>query len=256
MEIESEIENTQIVILAGGAGKRMGNPDMPKALLKVGEKAMIDWCIESYARCGFKDFVLLVGHMHEDVENHVGDGSKYGVNVRYSVDPEGLKKVGKGKALKHAIQTGKIDLNKRSIIAYPDDIFLDENLPVFLLERHLEIKDSRNTVATIVCAAGTEYPYGVVLSYDGNVVDEFLEKPVLQVPTNTGLLAVEPEFYGMIEENVEMDAEDAIEFEKVVLPKIVKVGKLNRVLIPSGTWIPINTQKELENAEKVLQEKK
>lgn len=256
MDIAKEIENTQVIILAGGTGKRMGNPDLPKALLKVADKTLIDWCIESYAKCGFRDFVLLVGHLHKDIENYVGDGSKYGVNVRYSVDPEDIKKVGKGKALKHAIQTGKIDLNKRAIIAYPDDIFLDDNLPISLLKKHLEVKDSKKTIATIVCVSGIEYPYGVVLAYDGDVVDEFFEKPILQVPTNTGMFAVEPEIYGMIEGNVEMDVDEAIEFERAVLPKVVKLGKLNRMLIPNGTWIPVNTQKELENAEKVLEKKK
>lgn len=252
MELEEEIKNTQVIILAGGSGKRMSDSNLPKALQRVANKELIDRCIEHYAKHGFKDFIILVGYLHEAVESHVGDGSKYGVSIRYCVDPEGVKKVGKGKALKNAIQTGKVDLNKRAIITYPDDIFLEEDLPVKLLEKHLEIKESKGTIATIVCVSGTEYPYGVVLSYDGDVVNEFFEKPLVQIPTNTGTLAVEPEFYKMVEENVEMDREEAIEFEKSVLPKVIKAGKLNRVLIKVGTWIPVNTQKELEDAEKML----
>jgi len=255
MDLKNEIENTQVIIFAGGEGKRMSDSNLPKALQKVAGKTLIDWCIEFYAKHGLKKFIILVGYLHEDVENYVGDGSRYGVNVKYSVDPQGVEKIGKGKAFKHAIQTGKIDLNKRAIIAYPDDIFLDENLPTDLLKKHLEIKDSRSIIATIVCTSGIEYPYGVVLSYDGNVVDEFFEKPVMQIPTNTGLFVVEPEVYNMVEENVEMESEEAIEFERIVLPKVVKTGKLNRMLIPTGTWIPVNTQKELENAERILQER-
>jgi len=74
MDLEKEIENTQVVVLAGGLAKRMDSPEMPKALQRVAGKALIDWCIEFYAKHGFKDFVLLVGSMHEAIENHVGDG--------------------------------------------------------------------------------------------------------------------------------------------------------------------------------------
>ncbi|MEM5879230.1 MAG: NDP-sugar synthase, partial [Candidatus Aenigmatarchaeota archaeon] len=94
MDLEKEIENTQVLILTGGSGKRMGNPESPKALMKVGGKALIDRCIEFYAKHGFKDFILLVGFMHEKIEEHVGDGSKYGVKVRYCLDPP-IEKVGK-----------------------------------------------------------------------------------------------------------------------------------------------------------------
>jgi NDP-sugar pyrophosphorylase family protein len=256
MDLENEIKNTQVVIFAGGMAKRMGNSDLPKALQKVAGKTFLDWCIEFYAKHGFKDFVLLVGHLHEDIENYVTDGSKYGVDIKYSVDPENMNKIGKGKAFKHAIETGKINLNKRAIITYPDDIFLDENLPIKLLKKHLEINSSKGAIATIVCVSGVEYPYGVVLAYEDDLVDEFLEKPILQMPTSTGLLIAEPEIYKIVEEAVDMDSEEAVEFEKVVLPKVVKSRKLSRLVIDSSMWIPVNTQKELESAERILQNKK
>jgi len=243
------------VVLAGGLAKRMDNPEMPKALQKLAGKALIDLCIEFYAKHGFKDFVLLVGHLHETIENHVGDGSKYGIEIKYSVDPN-IEKVGKGKALKYAIQNGKIDMNRRAVITYPDDIFLIDDLPLSLLKTHLEMKKRKNVIATVVCVSGIEYPYGVALTHDGNIVDEFFEKPILQVPSTIGLYLIEPDVYRIIEENVDMNLNEAIEFEKVVLPEVVRIGKLGRMLIPAGSWIPVNTQKELENAERFLQSKK
>ncbi|MEM5836447.1 MAG: sugar phosphate nucleotidyltransferase [Candidatus Aenigmatarchaeota archaeon] len=198
MDLEKEIENTQVLILMGGSGKRIGNPELPKALMKVGGKALIDRCIEFYAKHGFKDFILLVGFMHEKIEEHVGDGSKYGVKVRYCLDPS-IKKVGKGKALKNAILTGVIDLNKRAIIAYPDDVYLDEEIPIKLLKKHLELKESKRIIATLACASGVEYPYGVALAYDGELVEEFFEKPIVQIPSTIGLYMVEPEFYKEVE---------------------------------------------------------
>jgi len=255
MDLENEIKNTQIVVLAGGMAKRMDDSDLPKAMRKVAGKALIDWCIEFYSKHGFKDFVLLVGHLHEAIENHVGDGSKYGVDIKYSVDPQ-LEKIGKGKALKHAIQTGKIDLGKRAIITYPDDVFLVDDLPLSLLKTHLEMGEKKGIIATAVCVSGIEYPYGVALVHDDDIVDEFFEKPTLQVPSTIGLYLIEPEVYKVIDEKVDMGLEEAIEFEKVVLPEIVRIRKLGRMLIPAGSWIPVNTQKELENADRILQGKK
>ncbi|MEM5772901.1 MAG: sugar phosphate nucleotidyltransferase [Candidatus Aenigmatarchaeota archaeon] len=251
MDLKKEIEKTQVLILTGGSGKRMGNPELPKALMKVGGKTLIDRCIEFYAKHGFKDFVLLVGFMHEKIEEHVGDGSKYGVKVRYCLDPP-IEKVGKGKALKNAILTGAIDLNKRAIIAYPDDVYLDEEIPIKLLKKHLELKESKRIIATLACASGVEYPYGVALAYDGELVEEFFEKPIVQIPSTIGLYVVEPEIFKVIEREVDMNAEKAIEFESVVLSKLAKEKKLGRFLIEPKKWIAINTQKELETADKIL----
>jgi len=101
--------------------------------------------------------------------------------------------------LKNAILTGVIDLNKRAIIAYPDDVYLDEEIPIKLLKKHLELKESKRIIATLACASGVEYPYGVALAYDGELVEEFFEKPIVQIPSTIGLYMVEPEFYKEVE---------------------------------------------------------
>jgi mannose-1-phosphate guanylyltransferase len=251
--LEEEIEKTQVIILAGGTGKRMGNPNLPKALQVVAGKTFIDRCIEFYARW-FKDFILLTGFLHEKIEKHVGDGSKYGVSIRYCVDPP-IKNVGKGKALKNAIQKGVINLNERSIIAYPDDLFLDEYLPLKALKHHVGLTE-KGVLATVVCAEGIEYPYGVALANDEDIVEEFFEKPIVLIPSAIGLSIIEPEVYRIIEKIVSLDDEKAVEFESVVLPYLAKERKLGRFLIEAGKWIAVNTQKDLELAEKILKEKK
>jgi NDP-sugar pyrophosphorylase family protein len=157
--------------------------------------------------------------------------------------------------LKNAIQQKAIDLDKRAIIAYPDDLFLDEDLPLKLLGKHLELR-GRNILATLACVEGIEYPYGVALAYDGEIVEEFFEKPIALLPSAIGLYVIEPDIYSVIEEKVDMNDEKAVELESVVFPYLAKNKKLGRFLVKVRTWIPINTQKELETAERVLQEKK
>lgn len=245
-----EARRTQVLVFAGGLGKRMGFVPKPKALLEVAGKPLIDWCIEYFAGCGFREFVLLVGKGADEVMRHVGDGGRYGVEVRYSVDPP-LPAVGKGKALKHALEEGVVDAGRRALIAFPDDLFLDESLPLRLLLHHLE-GVGRGALATAVFAWGLEYPYGVAeLDGDGRV-RRFVEKPVVDFYTSTGLYVFEPQVYGLVLELVDMGSPKPVEFEQVVLPVLAERGQLYSMVVPRGTWLPVNTLKELELAEEAL----
>ena len=249
-ELRREVEETQVLVFAGGLGKRMGLIDKPKPLLEVNGTPLIDICLNYFKSCGFRNFILLVGYKHELIENHVGDGSKYGIKVKYSVDPP-LPKVGRGKALKHAIETGVVDRKKRAIVAYPDDIFLDPMLPLKLLLHHLEGVRLRRIKATAVFTSAIDYPYGVGKVDENNIVLSFEEKPVIKILTSTGLYAIEPEVYDLVEETVDMKSDKAVDLENLILPILAKRKQLYALIIPKDVWIPINTIKDLERATKV-----
>jgi NDP-sugar pyrophosphorylase family protein len=250
-QLEDEIKKTQILVFAGGKAKRMGFVDKPKPLLQVNGKPLLDICIEYYKKCGFREFVILVGYKHEQIKQHLGDGRKYGVKIRYSIDPQ-MKKVGKGKALKHAIQTGTIDLKKRALIAFPDDIFLEPTLPLKFLLHHLEGIKMRNTVATTVLASAIDYPYGTAEVDENNLVLKFEEKPTIKLHTSTGLYMFEPEVYDLVIKLIDMNSPEAVEFEKTVLPILAEKKKVYALVIPKNVWLPVNTLKELEQADSTL----
>jgi len=254
--LRKEISNTQVVILAGGKGKRMGTIDVPKPLIKIAGETLIERCIRFYKLNGFTEFVVLVGHKHNAIRSYLGNGSKFGVRIRYSVDPKDLKYVGKGKALKYAILSGAIDVTRRSLIGYPDDIFLDVSLPTRLLLQHLEAVKSKGVEATAVFTTATEYPFGVGEVDENGLVKSFKEKPVIKLLTSCGMYLIEPPVYKLIDERIDMEAQRVVEFEEVILPVLASRRKLYAMLIPMGVWMPINTQKEWEAAEKVLSSKK
>ncbi len=253
-QLEREIENTQVLIFAGGKAKRMGYIEKPKPLLEVCGKTLIDLCIEYYKNNGFKEYVVLVGHKHDQIIEYLGEGGRHGVKIKYSIDPP-VRKVGKGKALKHAIETGVIDRRRRALIAFPDDIFLEPALPLKLLIHHLEGVRTRNTLATTVLAAAVDYPYGVAEVDENNLVVSFTEKPVIKLYTSTGLYMFEPKVYDMIVDLIDMKADKALEFEQVILPALAKQKRIYALVIPRGTWLPVNTLKELEKAENMLSKK-
>ncbi|MEQ9715872.1 MAG: nucleotidyltransferase family protein [Candidatus Asgardarchaeia archaeon] len=257
--IIKEIENTQIILVAGGKGKRMGMPDIPKPLIKIHDKTLLDLSIEFYKQAGFKDFILLIGHLHKMIERHIEEKGYYDVNIKVSVDPEeqmmkGI--VGKGKALKYAIRSNIINKNKRAIITYPDDVFLDRFLPINLLTRHIYGVEKMKIWATLVLVPGTTYPFGVArLNYDG-LINSFEEKPFIQKDTYTGTCMIEPEVYNVVDELVDLDADKPIDFEGVVIPELAKRHKLYSYHIAPNTWLPINTQKEYEAVLKLFEKEK
>lgn len=94
----------QVVILAGGLGTRLRAvaPDVPKALVPVAGKPFVDRQLELLARHDLRDVLLCVGHMADQIEAHLGDGSRLGFRIRYSYEDPGSL-LGTGGALLNAV---------------------------------------------------------------------------------------------------------------------------------------------------------
>ncbi len=74
------------MILAAGRGERMRplTDKIPKPLIEVSGKALIVWHIEKLASLGFRDIVINIAHLGYMIPEFLGDGSKWGVNIKYS----------------------------------------------------------------------------------------------------------------------------------------------------------------------------
>ncbi|MBZ0093416.1 MAG: nucleotidyltransferase family protein [Sulfuricellaceae bacterium] len=84
------------MILAAGRGERMRplTDSVPKPLLEAGGKPLIVWHIERLARAGFRELVINHAHFGAQIEVALGDGSRYGVSIRYSPEAEALETAG------------------------------------------------------------------------------------------------------------------------------------------------------------------
>jgi NDP-sugar pyrophosphorylase family protein len=92
-----------IAILAGGLATRLGpiTRDVPKSLININGIPFINWQLNLLKDSGYENFVLCLSHQSELVIEHVGDGSKFGVNIEYSLD--GSKQLGTGGAVRKAL---------------------------------------------------------------------------------------------------------------------------------------------------------
>lgn len=93
----------QVAILAGGLATRMRPRTLtvPKSMLDVAGRPFVDWQLEKLAACGYDDVVMCIAHLGEQIRDHVGDGARFGLRVRYA--EEGAKLLGTWGALRAAI---------------------------------------------------------------------------------------------------------------------------------------------------------
>lgn len=84
------------MILAAGLGKRMLplTESMPKPLLSAGGRSLIEWQIRRLQQAGVSDVVINHHHLGAQIESALGDGSQFGVRIRYSPEPERLETAG------------------------------------------------------------------------------------------------------------------------------------------------------------------
>lgn len=162
-----------VVILAGGLATRLQPTTlkMPKALIQVAGQPFIHHQLALLREQGVNQVILCVGHFGEMIEDYVGDGSKFGLDVRYSYDGDIL--LGTGGAIKKAsgilpdafmILYGDsyLDIDPHPIVEH----FFAENLPVLITVYH-----NRNAYAE----SNILMKEGRILKYDKKTRDPAME---------------------------------------------------------------------------------
>ena len=86
----------KVVIIAGGKGTRIASiaSDVPKPMIPIAGKPVVEYQVELAKRYGFKDILFITGHLGDVIENYFGDGSKWGVNIDYFRESEPLGTAG------------------------------------------------------------------------------------------------------------------------------------------------------------------
>jgi MurNAc alpha-1-phosphate uridylyltransferase len=127
----------QAVVLAGGLATRMRPRTLtvPKAMLEVAGRPFVDWQLERLAACGIRDVVMCVAFLAEQIQAHVGDGSRHGVRVRWA--NEGPKLLGTAGAIRGALEEHPLD--PTFLVTYGDSYLpFDYAEPLRILEAHAD----------------------------------------------------------------------------------------------------------------------
>jgi len=217
------------VILAGGYGKRLRplTLEKPKPLIEVGTRSILEWQILWLKSFGIRDIVLAVGYLRNKIFEAIGDGSKLGVRIYYSVEDEPL---GTGGAIKHA-QLFLDDCDK--FIVVNGDVLT--NLPVTKL-----LEELREGIVGVIALTPMKSPYGIVHVDSEGYILEFKEKPSLEYLINAGVYAFTPEIFDYLP--------DKGDIEVTTFPKLARERKLKAVVFRDVYWRSIDSIKDVEEA--------
>jgi NDP-sugar pyrophosphorylase family protein len=161
-----------VVILAGGLGTRLLSvvADRPKGLAPVGDRPFLEIQIALLRDQGARRFVLCVGHRASQIRDCLGDGSRLGVQIEYSIETETL--MGTGGALRLAERY----FEPHALVLNGDTYLAADYARI--LEYHIEERTDRGAVATMTLARLNETQrFGtVVLDPSERYVSSFREK--------------------------------------------------------------------------------
>src|SRR3989338_2623164 len=160
----------QAVILASGQGVKMRpfTYEIPKPLIPVNDKPLLEYGITLLRNHGIKNIFITVSHLARKIEDHLRNGSQYGVNITYVHE---TKPTGTGGALRAARKY----LGGAPFIVLYSDVLLDLDLTEFL-QAHQNIKAAIGTLA--LTSVADPSAYGAV-KLRGSRIVEFSEKPII-----------------------------------------------------------------------------
>jgi len=221
------------LILAGGPGTRMRpiTHEIPKPLLPVHDRPVLEHNMDLFKKYGIKNIILAIGYKGEKIKEAFGNGKKFGVNITYVEESKPMGTAGPLRLAKEFLAEPFYACNA------------DELKNIDLADMYLFHKENKATATIALTTVDDPSAYGVV-RLKGNRIIEFVDKPKKeQAPSkliNSGLYIIEPEVIKQIPEGFAM-------LEKDIFPKLARQGKLFGYPF-SGQWFDTGTMERYEKA--------
>ncbi len=219
------------LILAGGKGTRLRpiTYEIPKPMVPVQGRPLIEHTIDLLRKYDIRDITLAIGHLGEKVKGYFGDGTKFGVKIRYIEEKEPLGTAGCLRLAKGWLDEPFIMLN-------------GDNLTNIDLESLFVFHKKNKGLATIALTTVKDpSSFGVAL-LKGPLITNFIEKPKEPVSNliNAGIYVLEPQVIDLVPEG-------PASMEYDVFPQILKQGKLMGYPF-EGQWLPTDNTERYEKA--------
>lgn len=221
------------VLMAGGRGERLRplTLDTPKPLLKVGNRAIIDYNVENLAACGVNNIYVTVNYLHEQIEQHFSRPVA-GVRVKCVLEPQRLGTFGSLALVPESQNHDTLVMNS--------DLLTSINFEQMYM--HHRLQDADFTIAAV------SYPVSVpfaILHHDNECVVGMEEKPTYNYLANGGVYMMKSSLRKRIKMGEYLDAPDFI-------LSLIKDG-LKVVSYPiNGTWIDIGSPDDYRYACEIM----
>jgi dTDP-glucose pyrophosphorylase len=190
-----------VIIMAGGKGTRLKpiTNVIPKPLLPIGDKTILEIIFDKFMKYGVKDFYISINHKHELIEYYLSQKKLEHINIKYIKENKPLGTAGSLSLVKNEIKTTCFITNC--------DILINQDYKE-LLDYHVE---GKNLLTIVGVLKSEQIPYGVIEKDDQGNVLKINEKPSLNYIINSGLYILEKEAFDYIPESTFFDMTDLID---------------------------------------------
>ena len=204
--------NIQVVIMAGGKGKRMKpfTDILPKALIPINNKTILEHIILNFQSHKINNFLFLTHHKSEIIKSYLKEVNLE-LKIKYNLFTE-KKPLG---------TCGGLRLLEKSV---KKDFFVS-NCDTLIKSDLLDIYDyhTKNSNIMTIVASYKEYqiPYGIFNTSDNGELISIIEKPIKNYLVNTGLYVLSPKIFKYIKKNNYLDFDNLL---KIIKKKKLKIG--------------------------------
>jgi dTDP-glucose pyrophosphorylase/glutaredoxin len=198
--ISYDKKENYVFILAGGLGTRLMplTETVPKPMLTLGDKPILELIIEQFKEYGFRNFIISLNYKGEIIEEYFKDGKDFDVNIEYVTETKKLGTAGSIALVKEKFTKPFMVINGDILTGIDFDKFLNHhisnNFDITVGVRNYEIN----------------VPYGVLVT-DNMLIESLEEKPTYKFHINGGVYTVNPEVIKHIKEDEVYNMTDLIE---------------------------------------------
>lgn len=220
-----------VLLMAGGLGMRLRplTENIPKPLLKVGNKPILETILENFISAGFYKFYIAVNYKKEMIENYFGNGVNYGVEINYIHEK---KRMGTAGALYFLPR----DLTE-PVIVMNGDLLTNVDFGG-LVDYHT----NQNVSATMgVREYSYQVPYGVI-DFDGDTIKKITEKPQLDFYVNAGIYVLSSETVLSVDKEIYLDMPD-------LFNNLIENKKKTTIYPIRDYWMDIGHMEEFQQAQ-------
>jgi NDP-sugar pyrophosphorylase family protein len=231
-DIFSEENNCQCaVIMAGGEGRRLRpiTENIPKPMIEVGGKPILENIINAVSRSGIFDIYITLNYKADIIKDYFKDGRRHGVQIKYIREDKKLGTAG-SLTLLPKIPTGPL-------LVINGDVITKINYRM-LIDFH---KQHRCMMTVAAIQYSLKVPFGV-LDLSGHYLLGVKEKPEQRFLCNAGMYMIEPEVLSLIPDGVEFDMTDLIKV-------LVKKGLPVTTFPVHEYWIDVGQMEDLKKAQ-------
>lgn len=219
------------VIMAGGEGIRLRpmTQNLPKPLLKVGDKPIIEHTIDRLILFGIENIQISINYLGDKITGYFGDGSSKNVNISYITEKDKLGTIGSLSLANEFINDNILVMNS--------DLLTNIDLEEFYTE--FENKEADMSIACVPYIVNIPY---AILDTDTDKVLSLQEKPNLTYHSNAGIYLIKKEHIDKIPKNAFFNATDLIE-------KLIAENKKVTYYPILGYWLDIGKMDDFRKAQ-------